>query len=176
VATEEQLCDEQRIRMHPEVEPANEPRNLLRRNAEIDRGGRGRPGVASKIVARGEVLVAAAGIAAGDPARHLGERFECRRVTFRVQQERRLVGPHLEGPLFEDAAGIRPLRHFMPCDPVRALAAEDGPARDVQAGEVRQRPVVEVDGAPADVAQGFGRHDGQVRDARQMVEVERLQD
>ena len=64
----------------------------------------------------------------------------------------------------------------MPRDAVLLFLAEDRPAGHIETGELWQRAVVEVDCEPADLAEGISGNDRQVRDARQMIEVQTFEE
>ena len=174
--SQEDLRQRERVRVRPEVEGAHEGGDLVGRRLPVDHRGRRRPIVPAEVAPPGEVLLATAGVSRGDAARQVREGVERGRVALRVEREGRLVGSHVEDALLQEPSRVGPRRHLVPRDAVRRLAAEDRPARDVEPRVAGQGPVVEVDGEAAHQAQRLGRDHREVRDAREVVEVEAPQD
>ena len=96
-------------------------------------------------------------------------------VTLGVQGERGFFGGDRKPHLLENVPLVHPLGHEVPRDAVLSFLVQEGPRRDVQPCVFGKKSVVEVDGLAARQGEHIRMNNGEMCDAKEVVEGFRRQ-
>jgi hypothetical protein len=167
---EQHLGHAERVRVLAVLQPADQPRELLRGPVPAQSARGVGPLVPAEVRAARQILRLAGHDAVPQRPREPAERPDGGLVALGVERQRGVVGSDLHRLALEHLALVDAGRHHVPAHAVVALASQQRPDWRVEARIVRQRAVVEVDRRDARGGHHLGGQHAQVVDAEQMVE------